>query len=261
MYHHQLPDIKEFLDEKVIQFNTPSFIETDPVSIPHLFSKKEDIEISAFLTATLAWGQRSTILKNASRLMMLMDFAPHDFILNAKTAERKAFQSFVHRTFNGTDCLFFLKSLTQIYKQHGSMGAFFENNINEHGIAGCIHLFKKEFFKIPHPHRTTKHIGDPFKNSACKRINMFLRWMVRKDKAGIDFGIWNIDTALLMCPLDVHSGRVARKLGLLERRQDDWKAVEELTKNLRMLSANDPIQYDFALFGIGASKEQSILSY
>jgi uncharacterized protein (TIGR02757 family) len=249
----RLQELKEFLDEKVLLYNGPSFIELDPVSIPHLFIKKEDIEIAGFFAASIAWGQRPTILRNAKKLMQWMDNAPHDFILNFKEEDLKPFKSFVHRTFNGTDCIYFLKALQNIYRQHRGLSHLFtiSSTTGDDGIKNAIVFCRNKFFELPHMKRTEKHFSNPGDGSACKRINMYLRWMVRKDKAGVDFGIWKISPSLLVCPLDVHSGRIARKLGLLKRKQNDWKAALELTENLRKLDASDPVKYDLALFGLG----------
>ncbi len=245
-------DLKNFLEEKYLQYNTTSFIETDPVAIPHLFTKKEDIEIAAFLTATISWGSRPVILRNARRLMEMMYMEPHDFLLHATLREMDPFRSFTHRTFNGEDCIFFLTSLKNIYRHHGGLeSAFGETGSN--GVKLAITRFRN-IFLLHHPrHRAAKHVADPTQGSAAKRINLFLRWMVRKDHCGVDFGIWNIASPPdLMCPLDVHSGRIARMLGLLTRKSNDWQAVEELTANLRNLDPLDPVKYDYALFGIGA---------
>ncbi|MBS1763404.1 MAG: TIGR02757 family protein [Bacteroidetes bacterium] len=250
---NHITGLKPFLEQKVREFNTSAFIENDPVSIPHLFVKPEDIEISGFLTATISWGQRPVILKNAATLFKWMDYSPHDFILHARKSELEVFRKFVHRTFNGDDAIYFLKALRTIYERHGSMGKLFEKLTEQYSLPQAVHHFRNEMFKSKVEPRTMKHIGDPLKNSACKRLMMFLRWMIREDDNGVDFGIWNISPSLLYCPLDVHSGRVARHLGLLQRRQDDWKAVEELTANLRLLDASDPVKYDFALFGIGVN--------
>lgn len=245
-------ELKEFLDIKVIQYNNPEFITTDPIQIPHAFTKKEDIEIAAFLTATIAWGNRKSIITNASRMMELMDHTPHDFILYHSDDDLDRFQGFVHRTFNETDLSFFVKSLQNIYTHHNGLEAVFAKHTETDNLQTAISKFKAVFFEIPHPKRTTKHVSDPLKGSAAKRINMFLRWMVRDAATGVDFGIWKtIPTALLSCPLDVHSGNVARKLGLLKRKQNDAKALAELDKSLRKLDANDPAKYDFALFGLG----------
>lgn len=243
-------ELKEFLEEKVKQYNRPSFIEHDPVSIPHHFSSKEDIEIAGFLAATIAWGQRPVIIRNANRLMEQMDLSPYEFVLSASPKELKKLDAFVHRTFNGVDAKFFILALRNIYKKHGGM-----ENVFAHGFSSAqnsiIH-FRETFLSLKHDKRSDKHISDPASNSSAKRINMFLRWMVRQDKAGVDFGIWkSISPSLLHIPLDVHVGNVARKLGLLGRKQSDWKAVEELTTKLREFDKEDPVKYDFALFGLG----------
>ena len=246
----------EFLQTKYRQFNRPDFIEDDPISVPHLFSAKEDIEIAAFLTATIAWGQRKTIINNAKKLALLMDNSPYQFIMdsNFDHDEDGNLRRFVHRTFNGVDCICFLKALQNIYVNHGGLQDVFESGIAKHkgNMQLVISDFKKTFFELPHPARTLKHVSDPVTNSAAKRINMFLRWMVRKDNSGVDFGIWNsTNSKHLRMPLDVHTGNVSRKLGLLSRKQNDWKAVEELTNNLVKFDADDPVKYDFALFGLG----------
>lgn len=247
-----IEELKLFLDSKVELYNQPGFIVNDPISIPHLFNKKEDIEIAGFLSATIAWGNRKMILRNAKSLMEMMEFSPFDFILNFRDHDLKPFEKFVHRTFNGTDCLYFLWSLKNIYQKHGGLEQVFKSDA---GIKESILQFRNIFFEMDFPSRTSKHIANPAKNSSAKRLNMFLRWMVRNDNRGVDFGIWkSINPSLLFCPLDVHSGRVARELGILQRKQDDWKAVEELTKNLRKLDADDPVKYDFALFGIGVNE-------
>ncbi|MCI2227875.1 TIGR02757 family protein [Polaribacter sp. MSW13] len=245
-------ELKEFLDEKVILYNNPKFIESDPIQIPHRFTNKEDIEIAAFLTATISWGNRKMIIKNASKMMELLDNSPHDFILNHQEKDLETFQNFVHRTFNHIDFQQFVKSLQNIYKKHTSLENVLLIKDNSNNYQNSIHQFKKIFFEIDHQQRTQKHISDPLKNSAAKRINMFLRWMVRNDKAGVDFGLWKSHKASnLSCPLDVHSGNVARKLKLLLRKQNDWKALSELDTNLRKLDKLDPVKYDFALFGLG----------
>ncbi|WP_435416204.1 TIGR02757 family protein [Polaribacter aestuariivivens] len=245
-------DLKEFLDEKVTLYNHPTFIESDPIQIPHLFSKKEDIEIAGFLTAIISWGNRTMIIRNATKMMDLLDNSPHDFILNHKKSDLKSFENFVHRTFNYIDIQQFITSLQHIYLNHNGLEEVLAIKDATKTYQTAIHNFKNIFFEVEHQQRTQKHISDPLKNSAAKRINMFLRWMVRNDKAGVDFGIWKShNPANLSCPLDVHSGNVARKLKLLLRKQNDWKAVAELDKNLRKLDANDPVKYDFALFGLG----------
>jgi uncharacterized protein (TIGR02757 family) len=245
-------DLKEFLDEKVILYNNPKFIESDPIQIPHLFTKKEDIEIAAFLTATISWGNRTMIIKNALKMMELFDNAPHDFVLNHQERDLKSLEGFVHRTFNAIDLQQFIKSLQHIYKRHQGLENVLSIKDTSTTYKDAIHYLKQVFFEVAHQQRTQKHISDPLKNSAAKRINMFLRWMVRSDTAGVDFGIWKThSTANLSCPLDVHSGNVARKLKLLLRKQNDWKALSELDSNLRVLDKKDPVKYDFALFGLG----------
>jgi uncharacterized protein (TIGR02757 family) len=246
--------LKEFLDEKHLLYNNKKFIESDPVSIPHLFTKKQDIEIAAFFAATIAWGNRQSIVKNANKLMQLMDFAPHSFVTEATPKEIRRFSDFVHRTFNGIDCMFFIQALQHIYKKHNSLESLFTKGIQpqDENIKNGLVSFREAFFTIKHPARTQKHVSNPLKNSSAKRLCMFLRWMVRQDKAGVDFGIWkNIPPALLCLPLDLHTGNVSRKLGLLKRKQNDWQAVEEVTNLLKQMDAKDPVKYDFALFGLG----------
>lgn len=245
-------ELKEFLDAKVLQYNRPDFIESDPIQIPHLFTDKEDIEISGFLTATIAWGNRKSIINNAKKMMTLMDYSPLDFVLNHQEQDLEGLLPFVHRTFNGTDFITFIKGLQHIYNNHQGLENVFSTVNEEQSLQIAIHHFKNLFFEIEHLPRTKKHVSDPLKNSAAKRINMYLRWMVRTDNTGVDFGIWNsITPAQLSCPLDVHSGNVARKLGLLTRKQNDSKALMELDKALRDLDSEDPVKYDFALFGLG----------
>ncbi len=247
-------ELKDFLEEKVLLYNNKRFIETDPVSIPHQFSKKEDIEIAGFLSATIAWGQRKTILRNARQLMKWMDDDPYNFILSFTEEDLKPFRNFVHRTFHADDCIFFLRSLKNIYEKKGGLSNLFamkELNGNDQ-VKNSIVNVRNVFFELPHLKRNEKHFSDPSSGSAAKRLNMFLRWMVRKDHSGVDFGIWkDISPAYLICPLDVHSGRVARKLGLLKRKQNDWRTAIELTGNLKKMDPNDPVKYDFALFGLG----------
>lgn len=248
-------ELKEFLDEKVIQYNNPKFIESDPISIPHQFTKKEDIEISAFLVATIAWGQRKTIINNGNKLMELMGNSPHDFVMNYKPEDFDRFQDFKHRTFNPFDLEFFIKSLRNIYKNHQGLEAVFAKKTkNSSDCFEGIDYFRNTFFELnkEEKFRTFKHVSSPAKGSAAKRLVMFLRWMVRDDKNDVDFGIWkSISSSKLSCPLDVHSGNVARKLGLLNRTQNDLRAVKELDINLRKMDKNDPAKYDFALFGLG----------
>ncbi|PDS23319.1 TIGR02757 family protein [Flavobacterium branchiophilum] len=247
-----LVELKEFLDEKVHLYNRPQFIESDPIAIPHQFSVKEDIEIAAFLSATIAWGNRKMIIKNAQNMIDLLDQSPFDFVKNHHETDLKKLEQFVHRTFNGHDFIVFIKGLQHLYNQHNGLESVFYDTQKTYNIQEKITLLKKLFFEIPHTSRTQKHISDPSKQSAAKRLNMFLRWMVRQDNCGVDFGIWkSISPSLLSCPLDVHSGNVARKLGLLTRTQNDAKALAELDKNLKILDPNDPVKYDFALFGLG----------
>lgn len=249
-------DLKEFLEEKVNQYNNSKFIESDPIQIPHRFQLKEDIEISSFLTSTIAWGNRKMIIKNADRMMLLMDNSPYDFVMNHTESDLDSFDGFVHRTFNSIDFKYFIKALNNIYTKHGGMETIFQNNITTNSVQPAIHEFKRLFFSIDHQERTQKHVGDPMKGSAAKKLNMMLRWLIRNDNAGVDFGIWtNIPTSVLSCPLDVHSGNVARKLGLLSRKQNDAKALEELDNNLRKLDPKDPVKYDFALFGLGVFED------
>lgn len=244
--------LKEFLDEKVEQYNNPNFIESDPIQIPHRFSRKEDIEIAGFLVATIAWGQRKTIINNGLKLMDLMGNSPYDFVMQFSEKDEDRLSGFVHRTFNSIDLIYFIYALQHIYKHHSGMESIFSKYAETDSLQPAIHHFKKIFFELPHPKRTQKHVSDPLKNSAAKRINMFLRWMVRNDNAGVDFGIWhNLSPSQLSCPLDVHSGNVARKLKLLQRKQNDAKALNELDTALRLLNATDPVKYDFALFGLG----------
>ncbi len=245
-------ELKEFLDSKVIQYNNPKFIESDPIQIPHQFHKKEDIEIAGFLTATIAWGNRKSIINNANRMMDLLDNAPYDFIMNHIETDLERLLPFVHRTFNGDDFIQFINSLQHIYRNHGGLESAFLKYAEKKSLQKSISNFKSTFFEIEHLPRTQKHVSDPLKNSAAKRLNMFLRWMIRSDRSGVDFGIWkNISPSQLSCPLDVHSGNVARKLGLLNRKQNDGKALSELDTALRKLDPKDPVKYDFALFGLG----------
>ncbi len=247
-----LTEIKEFLDEKADQYNTADFINDDPISIPHRYSLKEDIEISGFLAATIAWGNRKSIVKNGHRMMDLMDNSPYDFVMSHSDYELKRFKNFVHRTFNHIDLGYFIKALKHIYKNKGGMENIFKAHSSGDSIQPAIHQFKMLFFELPHPSRTLKHVSDPLSGSAAKRLNMYLRWLVRKDKRGVDFGIWkSINSSQLSCPLDIHSGNTARKLGLLSRIQNDARAVKELDTKLRLLDAKDPVRYDFALFGLG----------
>lgn len=245
--------IKTFLDEKVDEFNNIHFIELDPVSIPHRFSLKEDIEVAGFLAATIAWGNRKSIIQNANKLMDDMGESPFDFVMHASNQQIKKIH-FVHRTFNSEDLRVFIKCLRNIYKNEGGMEKIFASAATIDSMQPAIAEFKRLFFSIEHLARTEKHVSDPAKGSSAKRINMMLRWFVRKDNRGVDFGIWNesIKPSLLSLPLDVHTGNIARKLGLLHRTQNDAKAVQEIDLVLRSFDPIDPVKYDFALFGLGA---------
>lgn len=245
-------ELKNFLDEKVILYNNPNFIESDPIQIPHLFSLKEDIEIAGFLSATIAWGNRKMIIKNAHKMMQLMSNSPYDFVMNCNENQLEKLNGFVHRTFNSIDFQTFIIGLRHIYKNHNGLETVFSKDYKTDNLQQNISEFKRLFFEVNHLQRTQKHISDPLNNSAAKRINMFLRWMIRQDNCGVDLGIWKtISPSKLSCPLDVHSGNVARKLGLLTRKQNDAKALSELDFNLRKLDQYDPAKYDFALFGLG----------
>lgn len=249
-------ELQSFLDEKVDLYNNPKFIESDPIQIPHTFSLKEDIEIAGFLSATIAWGNRKMIINNARKMMDVMGNSPYDFVMNHQEHHLESLEQFVHRTFNGLDFVTFIKGLQHIYQNHGGLEVVFARNQEADSMQKSISEFKKLFFEIEHLNRTQKHISDPMNNSAAKRINMFLRWMVRNDNKGVDLGIWkSISPAALSCPLDVHSGNVARKLGLLTRKQNDGKALTELDTQLRLLDKNDPVKYDFALFGLGVFEQ------
>lgn len=285
------PDIKEFLDRKVEEYNRPSFIESDPISIPHRFAYKQDREIAAFFAAILAWGQRKTIINKCTELLARMDGQPFDFVRNHRETDLKQLLGFKHRTFNDTDLLYFVSFFRAHYTQYDSLedaflpptantefrveytepyapfsevGAYSSSSCllgnlsqSNFGVEQALNHFRTYFFSLPDaPLRTRKHISSPLQNSACKRLNMFLRWMVRRDDTGVDFGLWRrMVPSQLICPCDVHVERVARKLGLIRRKQSDWKTACELTENLRQLDANDPVRYDFALFGLGVEGE------
>jgi len=248
-------ELADFLNAKVVEYNQPDFIKNDPIGVPHSYELKQDIEIVAFWVSMLAWGQRKTIINKANELFALMDNAPFDFIMNHKENDLNPFLHFKHRTFNSTDTLHFIRFFKEFYTKNESLEQAFvlslkpEEETVEQGLIGFHNLF---FSLEDSPDRTRKHIATPARKSACKRLNMFLRWMVRKDNKGVDFGLWSqINPAQLVMPLDVHVERVARHLGLLTRKQTDWKAALELTSNLRQLDPNDPVKYDFALFGLG----------
>lgn len=241
-------ELKEFLDAKAEQFESLAFIKDDPIQLPHRFSSKEDIEIIGFLAATIAWGNRKSIIKSGERILEIMDHSPHEFVSNYSASDL----TFIHRTFNSTDLSFFFKALRDIYKD-GTLEDAFQLHDEIPGMQGRIYNFRSRFLGTPHEKRSEKHISNPLKNSSCKRINMFLKWMVRPNNRGVDFGLWNsISPAELYLPLDVHTSNNARRLGLIQRKQDDWKALEELMIHLRDLDPKDPVKYDFALFGLGA---------
>ncbi len=245
-------ELKDFLDQKVEQYNHRGFLEGDPLSIPHQFDTKEDIEISAFLTATIAWGNRKSIINSAYKMIDLMEGEPYRFVMEFGPEQSGRLDSFVHRTFNGTDLVCFLNGLQHLYRDYGGLEPVFAQYSEPNSLQPAISRFKTHFFEVPHQKRSLKHISDPEKGSAAKRINMFLRWMVRNSDSGVDFGLWkDLSPSQLSCPLDIHSGRVARRLGLLKRRQDDARAVQELDASLRKFDPEDPVKYDFALFGLG----------
>ncbi len=245
-------ELKEFLDEKVLQYHSPQFVESDPIQIPHYFSLKEDIEISGLLASLMAWGNRKMIISKSKDLMERMGNSPYDFVMNYSENQFQKIQDFKYRTINSDDLDFFIRSLQNIYSKHNGLETVFSFSDDDSDSFNPIENFRNKFFETPHLHRSEKHISSPAKNSAAKRINMFLRWMVRENSQGVDFGIWkNISSAQLVCPLDVHSGAVARKLGLLKRKQNDWKAAIELNDNLKKMDESDPVKYDFALFGLG----------
>lgn len=245
-------ELKEFLDYKVDEFNRPDFIELDPISIPHQFSLKEDIEIAAFLTATISWGNRKAILGAANQMIQIMGESPYDFIMNCEDYKSPQISNFYYRTFNGVDFCYFLESIRNIYLNHGGLERIFNTLTSKYSVQESITEFKNIFFELPHPHRTQKHVSDPRTGSAAKRLNMMLRWLIREDNKGVDFGLWkNISPSKLSIPLDVHSGNTARKLGMLARKQNDAKAVVDLDSVLKEFDPIDPVKYDFALFGLG----------
>ncbi len=251
--------LKKELDAKVIFYNQPNFIKDDPVSIPHLFLKKQDIEIAGFFAAIFSWGNRTTIINKSKELLQLMNNAPHDFLMHHTTNDLKRLEQFKHRTFNATDLLYFIEFLRFHYSKHDSLEIAFTKGMNKKDktVENGLKEFYNYFFSLPDiPQRTKKHIASPEKNSSCKRLNMYLRWMVRKDNMGVDFGIWkNISPAQLICPIDVHVARVSKRFNLLHRNQTDWNAALELTDYLRTFDKNDPVKYDFALFGLGVTEK------
>lgn len=246
-------ELKEFLDQKADQFNRPGFITNDPICVPHLFSKKQDIEIAGFFAAVLAWGQRVTIIRKCNELIRFMDNDPHQFIMHHKPKDLKPLKDFKHRTFNGTDAFYFIEALQSIYSRYDSLERAFAVDAKADNIESGLINFHNLFFNIEgHPHRTKKHLPTPLRKSTCKRLVMYLRWMVRTDNKGVDFGIWKtISPSQLICPCDLHVDRVARKLKLIKRKQTDWQTALELTNNLKKFDPQDPVKYDFALFGLG----------
>lgn len=247
--------LKNLLDRKVVEYNNERFIMRDPVSIPHRFTVKQDIEIAAFFAATFAWGNRTTIINKSAELLQLMDNSPHDFIINHREQDLKKFLHFKHRTFNGHDALYFIRFLSLHYSRNNSLETAFTLG-GSRGIKENLILFQQYFFSNEHLQRTEKHVSTPAKNSACKRINMFLRWMVRKDANGVDFGLWQqISPAELICPLDVHVCNVAFRLGLLETNKANWKTASALTGILSLFDEEDPVKYDFALFALGVEEK------
>ncbi len=253
----KLSELKEFLDEKADFYNSIDFIENDPIQIPHRYSLKQDIEIAGFLSATIAWGNRKSIIKSADKMMDFMGNSPYDFVLNCTLSDfEKLENKAVHRTFSSEDFQFFLMALQRIYKYHQSLEDLFLIQERETNFYHALERFRTSFFADSPEHRSRKHVSSTYKNSACKRLMMYLRWMVRKDNKGVDFGIWNrIDSKYLSVPLDVHTANISRKLNLVQRKQNDWKTVEELDSKLRKMDAQDPAKYDFALFGLGVSKD------
>ncbi|WP_413228600.1 TIGR02757 family protein [Chryseobacterium sp. JV558] len=249
-------ELRDFLNEKADQYNAPNFIENDPIQIPHRFSLKQDIEIAGFLAATISWGNRKSIINSADKMLDIMGNSPYDFVMNYSEKDLKDIQDkSIHRTFNGQDFSYFIRQFNRIYKENESLESLFEVKESENNFLHAIERFRNGFLETE-KHRSHKHISSPYKNSSAKRIIMFLRWMVRKDKRGVDFGIWeNIDQKNLSIPLDVHTGNISRKLGLVFRTQNDWKTVEELDVAIRKFDETDPAKYDFALFGLGVTKE------
>ncbi len=246
-------ELRELLEELHDRFNREEFVERDPISVPHRYLKREDREIAGFMASTIAWGNRKAIVKSAHRMMEYMDDTPYDFVLNASDQDLKRLESYVHRTFNGLDFRDFIMCLRGIYNHWGGIGTYFEQHYAQHeSIPQALSDFRSEFFVAEHQPRCEKHLSSIDKGAACKRTNMFIRWMVRRDNRGVDFGEWStIPMSAIYMPLDVHSGNVARALGLLGRKQSDWKAVYELTSKLREFDEEDPVKYDFALFGAG----------
>ncbi|WP_412059354.1 TIGR02757 family protein [Chryseobacterium sp. PET-29] len=250
-------ELKIFLDEKADQYNHPDFIGNDPIQIPHRFTLKQDIEIAGFLAATISWGNRKAIIKSAEKMLDIMGNTPYDFVLNHSEKDLRSIyeDKSIHRTFNGEDFVYFMKQFNRIYRENQSLESLFRLHESETSFLHSVERFRSSFLGAE-KHRSHKHVSSPYKNSSTKRIIMFLRWMVRKDKRGVDFGIWeNTGQQYLSIPLDVHTGNISRKLGLISRTQNDWKTVEELDAVIRKFDEKDPAKYDFALFGLGVTKE------
>ena len=245
-------ELKALLDEKADRYNRRDFIESDPISIPHLFTKKQDIEISGMFAAVMAWGQRTTIIRKAREVMRMMGDVPHDFVLNHSSSDLKVFRSFAHRTFQPPDVVYFVQFLKQLYTTHHSIEDFFIVPERDETVEGGLNHFRRMFVSYKHPKRTEKHIASPDRKSACKRLNMFLRWMVRSDNRGVDFGLWKkLSPSQLVCPCDIHVTRVARHLQLIRDKTVSWSVALDLTRKLKELDRLDPVKYDFALFGLG----------
>lgn len=250
-------ELLQFLEEKHLQYNNPSFIESDPISIPHSFSTDKDREVSGFLAAAISWGRRDLILRSSRRLLEMMDMSPYEYVMSSSDKDLIRLSGFVHRTFNGSDCISFMKGLKNVYSSYPGMeDVIIEGMGDGRSLASGLSNLRKVFFSDHHEKRAEKHFADVLAGSAGKRLFMFLRWMVRSDSRGVDFGIWRkIKASELFIPLDFHSGNTARKLGILTRRVNDWKAVEELTQVLREFDRDDPVKYDFALFGLGVNEK------
>ena len=251
-----LLELKEFLDEKADFYEQKEFIQNDPIIIPHEYENKLDIEISGFIISIISWGNRKSIINSGYKIMNLLESSPYDFIMNHSSEDLKRIKGSIHRTFNSEDLIFFIKSLKNIYTKHEGLEGIISNIKNGDNLQARISNFKKKFFELKHSNRTKKHLPDPLRGSAAKRFNMFLRWMVRSNSKGVDFGLWkSISPSELSCPLDIHTGNTARKLGLLKRNQNDSLSVYELDKKLREMDKEDPVKYDFALFGLGVNEK------
>ena len=249
---NNIPHLKDFLDEKSFKYESPSFIKDDPILIPHRFTNHKDIEVSAFITSVISWGNRKSIIKSSKKILDYLDNSPYDFIINHSQKDLTLINKSIHRTFNQIDLNYFIRSLKNIYTKYGGIEDIVSNMDNGENLQERISFFKEIFFSLNHPERTKKHLPSPVKGSSAKRFNMFLRWMVRSNEKGVDFGIWNkIDRSELSLPLDVHTGRIARELGLLSRNLNDHKSVNEIDLKLREMDPIDPVKYDYALFGLG----------